>query len=72
MSRMPTLEMTDKPDNLPRDAQEIYQQAYGSAWDRFQLRQRRDNPTREEAAHRVALSAVEEKFEKTEKGWRAI
>jgi cation transport regulator len=69
---MATLTMTELPMNLPEAARKIYQQAYDSAWNRYQLRQRRDNSSREEVAHRLALTAVQEKFQETEKGWRAL
>lgn len=45
-------------DNLPNHAQEIYQAAFNSAWDQYN----KD----EERAHRVAWSAVKEKYHKNE------
>jgi cation transport regulator len=46
-------------DNLPKHAQEIYRAAYNSAEDQY---------GEESRAHRVAWSAVEEKYEKNEEG----
>ena len=55
---MPYDKLTDLPDsvrnNLPEHAQEIYKEAYNSA--------------EEERAHRVAWSAVEQKYEKNDQG----
>jgi cation transport regulator len=61
-------------DNLPAHAQDIYMEAYNSAWDEYQdPRDRRDDATREETAHRVAWAAVKKKYEKDEASgkWRA-
>ena len=60
---MPYENLTDLPDsvrnNLPKHAQEIYRAAYNSA----------EEQCREESrAHRVAWSAVENKYEKDEQG----
>lgn len=50
-------------DNLPEGAQEIYQAAFNSAWEQYD--------EDEERAHRVAWSAVKEKYEKSDDGeWR--
>lgn len=43
-------------DHLPKHAQEIYQEAYNSAWDEY--------GHDEERAHRVAWSAVKQKYQK--------
>jgi cation transport regulator len=52
-------------ENLPKHAQEIYQEAYNSAWDQYaDPSSRRDNASREEVAHRVAWAAVKQKYEK--------
>jgi cation transport regulator len=54
-------------DNLPRHAQEIYQDAYNSAWDEYaDPEERRGDASREETAHRVAWSAVKQSYEKDE------
>ena len=41
-------------DNLPEHAQEIYKEAYNSAWDQYKdPEDRRGDASREETAHRV-------------------
>ena len=59
---MPYDKLSDLPNsvrnNLPKHAQEIYKEAYNSAEDQY---------GEEERAHRVAWSAVENKYEKNEK-----
>ena len=58
---MPYEKLTDLPDsvrdNLPKHAQEIYRTAYNSAEEQYDEEDRR---------HRVAWSAVEQKYEKDE------
>ena len=58
---MPYEKLADLPDsvrnNLPKHAQEIYQEAYNSAEEQYDEEDRR---------HRVAWSAVEQKYEKNE------
>jgi cation transport regulator len=60
---MPYEELTDLPDsvrdNLPKHAQEIYRSAFNSAEEQYD---------EESRAHRVAWSAVEQKYEKNEEG----
>ena len=60
---MPYEELDDLPDsvkrNLPKHAREIYRAAYNSAEEQY---------GEEERAHRVAWSAVEQKYEKNENG----
>lgn len=73
---MPYKDLSDLPDsvkdNLPKHAQEIYRAAYNSAWDEYKdPEDRRDDASREEVSHRVAWSAVRQKYEKGESGrWR--
>lgn len=56
-------------DNLPAHAQEIYQTAFNSAWDEYKdSDDRRGDDSREEVAHKVAWSAVKNKYEKNEHG----
>ena len=59
---MPYEKLTDLPDNvrynLPNHAQEIYQEAFNSAEEQYD---------EEERAHRVAWSAVKQKYKKDEK-----
>jgi cation transport regulator len=58
---VPYEKLTDLPDNvrdnLPKHAQEIYRAAYNSAEEQYDEEDRR---------HRVAWSAVEQKYEKDE------
>ena len=71
---MPYKNLSDLPDsvkdNLPKHAQEIYRAAYNSAWDEYKdPDDRRSDASREETSHRVAWSAVEQKYEKDDSGW---
>jgi cation transport regulator len=60
---VPYNKLTDLPDsvrnNLPKHAQEIYKEAFNSAEEQY---------GEESRAHRVAWSAVEQKYEKDENG----
>ena len=60
---MPYEKLTDLPErvrnNLPKHAQEIYKEAFNSAEEQY---------GEESRAHRVAWSAVENKYEKNDKG----
>jgi cation transport regulator len=60
---MPYDKLTDLPDrvrdNLPEHAQEIYKEAFNSAEEQY---------GEESRAHRVAWSAVENKYEKNNQG----
>ena len=54
-------------NNLPKHAQEIYKEAYNSAWDQYKdPADRRGDASREETAHRVAWAAVKNDYEKDE------
>lgn len=54
-------------DNLPHHAQEIYKEAYNSAWEQYKdAAERRGDASREETAHRVAWAAVKQKYEKND------
>lgn len=56
-------------DHLPRHAQEIYKEAYNSAWAQYKdPEERRGDASRAETAHRVAWAAVKQKYEKNDKG----
>ncbi|WP_417449357.1 ChaB family protein [Kordiimonas sp.] len=58
-------------DNLPRHAQEIYKEAFNSAWDNYKdAEDRRGDDSREEVSHKVAWSAVKEKYEKNNGNWQ--
>ena len=60
-------------ENLPKHAQEIYKEAFNSAWDEYRdPGSRRDDASREETAHKVAWSAVKAKYAKGDDGdWHA-
>ncbi|MGN6031227.1 MAG: ChaB family protein [Thermomicrobiales bacterium] len=61
---MPYAHRTDLPDsvrdNLPDHAQDIYKEAFNSAWDEY----KHD----EERAHRVAWGAVKKQYHKNDDG----
>lgn len=59
-------------DNLPKHAQEIYKEAFNSAWDEYaDPDDRRGDDSREEVAHKVAWSAVKNEYEKGADGnWK--
>lgn len=73
---MPYKDLSDLPesvrDNVPRHAQEIYKEAFNSAWDEYKdPDDRRGDASREETAHKVAWSAVKQSYEKGDDGrWR--
>ena len=57
-------------NHLPKHAQEIYKEAYNNAWDQYaDPDKRRSDDSREEVAHKVAWSAVKEKYEKSNEQW---
>lgn len=57
-------------ESLPKDAQEIYKSAFNSAWDEYDdPSERRGDASREETAHKVAWSAVKQKYEKNNGRW---
>ena len=56
-------------DSLPKHAQEIYKEAFNSAWQEYaDPSTRRDDASQEEVAHRVAWAAVKQKYEKDAHG----
>jgi cation transport regulator len=56
-------------DNVPRNAQEIYKEAFNSAWEQYDKPgERRGHASREETAHKVAWAAVKREYEKDDKG----
>jgi len=66
---MPYERISDLPDsvrdNVPKHAQEIYKEAFNSAFDQYdEPGERRGGASREETAHRVAWAAVKEKYGK--------
>lgn len=71
---MPYDKNADLPDgvkeNLPTHAQDIYREAYNSAWDQYKaVKDRKDDRSREETAHAVAWSAVKASYEKQDGEW---
>lgn len=74
---MPYKSISDLPDSvrdhLPKHAQDIYKEAFNSAWKEYADRdERRGDESREEAAHKVAWSAVKKGYQKGEDGdWHA-
>ncbi len=74
---MPYQTIRDLPeslrDHVPKHAQEIYKEAFNSAWDEYaDKRDRRGDESREEVAHKVAWSAVKQKYDKGDDGdWHA-
>ena len=70
---MPYKSTPELPDRvktvLPDHAQDIYKEAFNSAWDEYKHPDdRQDDADREEVAHRVAWSAVKRKYEKGDDG----
>lgn len=68
---MPYKAKSDLPDNvrnvLPTHAQDIYKEAFNSAWEQYKDKaDRRDDASREETAHKVAWAAVKNDYEKGE------
>lgn len=66
---MPYQHIDELPDSvknvLPNHAQDIYKEAFNSAWEEYKNPEdRRDDAGREEVAHRVAWSAVKKRYEK--------
>lgn len=71
---MPYHRLTELPDSvkdhLPKHAQEIYQEAYNSAWEQYaDPDKRRGDASREEVSHKVAWSAVKKKYKKKDDRW---
>lgn len=57
-------------DMLPRHAQEIYLSAYNNAWKEYRhAEDRRGDDDRESVAHKVAWSAVRQKYHKDDGHW---
>lgn len=74
---MPYKNLSDLPDtvkdNLPEHAQEIYRAAFNSAWEQYKNPEDRyDDDDRETVAHKVAWSAVKEKYKKQGDQWVEI
>lgn len=57
-------------DNLPQHAQEIYKEAFNSAYKEYKnAADRKGNASQEETSHKVAWSAVEKSYEKKNGKW---
>ncbi len=57
-------------ENLQKHAQEIYKEAFNSAWEEYaDPKKRRGNESREETAHKVAWAAVKHSYEKKDGKW---
>lgn len=70
---MPYKDIQDLPDSvrgvLPEHAQDIYKEAFNSAYAEYKNPEdRRDESSQEEVAHRVAWGAVKNKYEKGDDG----
>jgi cation transport regulator len=56
-------------ENLPEYGQDIYREAFNSAWEEYEEpSERRGNESREEVGHKVAWSAVKKVYEKDSEG----
>ncbi len=70
---MPYQDLRELPDavrdHLPKHAQEIYKEAFNSAWQQYKdPDDRRGDDSREEVAHKVAWSAVKKDYTKGDDG----
>lgn len=64
-------ELPDSVKNhLPEHAQDIYREAYNHAWKQYDdPKERRGNESQEEVSHKVAWSAVKQKYKKQGDKW---
>ena len=75
---MPYKSTSELPESvksvLPDHAQDIYKEAFNSAYDEYKdPADRRGNADREETAHKVAWAAVKKKYEKgNDDRWHSI
>lgn len=61
----------DVREALPDHAQEIYKEAFNSAWEQYDdPEDRRDDQSHEETAHQIAWSAVKGEYEKVDGEWQ--
>lgn len=70
---MPYSSREDLPENvtnvLPAHAQDIFKEAFNSAYEQYENPEdRNDNDSRENTARKVAWAAVKEKYEKGDDG----
>ncbi|MGI5827794.1 MAG: ChaB family protein [Patescibacteria group bacterium] len=55
--------------SLPEHGQDIYREAYNSAWEQYdEPEERRGGRSREETAHAIAWSAVKKEYERVTQG----
>lgn len=72
---MPYQKREDLPDSvkhvLPAHAQDIYKEAFNSAWQEYKdKKNRRGDESREQVAHKVAWAAVKNLYQKdTDQKW---
>jgi cation transport regulator len=75
---MPYGKIEELPDsvreNLPEHAQEIYKEAFNSAWDQYaEPEDRTGDAGHEETAHRIAWGAVKQSYKQDADGrWRKL
>lgn len=72
---MPYSSKSDLPkqvrDNLPDHAQEIYKEAFNSAYEEYSdPDERKGHASREETAHKVAWDAVKQEYHKEGGQWK--
>ncbi|NII09724.1 ChaB family protein [Oleiagrimonas sp. C23AA] len=70
---MPYNSISQLPDSVrkhvPKQGQDIYKEAFNSAWDEYaSAKDRRGDASREEVAHQVAWSAVKKQYSKGDDG----
>ena len=73
---MPYSELKELPESvksvLPEHAKEIYLAAFNNAWEEYRdLDDRQGENSREETAHKVAWSAVKQKYKKVGDEWKS-
>ncbi len=71
---MPYAKRSDLPENvrssLPEKAQDIFKEAFNSAWERYKDPSgRRGDASREETAMKIAWAAVKKKYTKKDGEW---
>lgn len=55
---------------LPQHAQEIYKEAFNSAWETYGDSKKREEGSREEISHKVAWGAVKRTYARHNGNWR--
>lgn len=57
-------------ESLPKHGQDIYKEAFNSAWDEYaNPKDRKGDASQEEVSHKVAWSAVKNVYEKRDGKW---